>query len=92
MTFDEYQQQALTTAIGDFDDLMGKTICAMGIAGEAGEVVHGVLHDGGAGEVEGIGGFARLEEDIGILGSATEDGIVGAEGTLAMGTNELLVE
>lgn len=42
MTFDEYQKQALTTAYTDpqyVDTLMDKTIWAMGVAGEAGEVV-----------------------------------------------------
>lgn len=42
MTFDEYQQKALTTAYTDpsyVDTLMDKTIWAMGVAGEAGEVV-----------------------------------------------------
>lgn len=39
MTFDEYQKQALTTAITNPDPLMDKTIWAMGIAGEAGEVI-----------------------------------------------------
>ncbi|MGH7158024.1 MAG: nucleoside triphosphate pyrophosphohydrolase family protein [Candidatus Saccharimonadales bacterium] len=39
MTFDDYQKQALTTAIPNPDPLMDKTIWAMGVAGEAGEVV-----------------------------------------------------
>jgi len=39
MTFDEYQKQALTTADNDYEPLMEKTIWAMGVAGEAGEVV-----------------------------------------------------
>lgn len=39
MTFDEYQKLALTTAIPNPDPLMDKTIWAMGIAGEAGEVL-----------------------------------------------------
>lgn len=39
MTFDEYQKQALTTAIKNPDPLMDKTIWAMGVAGEAGEVI-----------------------------------------------------
>lgn len=39
MTFDEYQKQALTTAIFNKDPLMDKTIWAMGISGEAGEVL-----------------------------------------------------
>lgn len=42
MTFDEYQKQALTTAYTDpkyQDTLMDKTIWAMGIVGESGEVI-----------------------------------------------------
>lgn len=42
MTFDEYQKQALTTAYTDpkyVDTLMDKTIWAMGVSGEAGEVI-----------------------------------------------------
>jgi NTP pyrophosphatase (non-canonical NTP hydrolase) len=39
MTFEEYQRQALVTAVNNYDPLMAKTIWAMGIAGEAGEVV-----------------------------------------------------
>jgi NTP pyrophosphatase (non-canonical NTP hydrolase) len=39
MTFDEYQKAALTTAIKHSDPLMEKTIWAMGVAGEAGEVI-----------------------------------------------------
>jgi NTP pyrophosphatase (non-canonical NTP hydrolase) len=39
MNFNEYQKQALTTAIVHPDPLMDKTIYAMGIAGEAGEVL-----------------------------------------------------
>lgn len=39
MNFDEYQKIALTTAVINPDPLMDKTIWAMGVAGEAGEVV-----------------------------------------------------
>lgn len=42
MTLNEYQKQALTTAYTDaeyVDTLMDKTIWAMGIVGEAGEVI-----------------------------------------------------
>lgn len=39
MTFDDYQKQALTTADNTYEPLMEKTIWAMGIAGEAGEVL-----------------------------------------------------
>ena len=42
MTLDEYQKQALNTAYTDpnyVDSLMDKTIWAMGIVGEAGEII-----------------------------------------------------
>lgn len=39
MTFDDYQKQALTTARPHPDPQMDKTIWAMGISGEAGEVL-----------------------------------------------------
>ncbi len=39
MTFDEYQKLALTTAVEYDDPTLAKTIWAMGIAGEAGEVI-----------------------------------------------------
>ena len=39
MTFDEYQKRALTTAHNTYEPLMERTIWAMGVAGEAGEVV-----------------------------------------------------
>ena len=39
MTFDEYQKLALKTAVNNYEPLMEKTIWAMGVAGEAGEVV-----------------------------------------------------
>lgn len=39
MTFDEYQEQAPSTLVRHADPLMNKTILAMGVAGEAGEVI-----------------------------------------------------
>ncbi len=39
MTFDHYQKQAVTTAIVHPDPLMDQTIMAMGVVGEAGEVI-----------------------------------------------------
>ena len=39
MTFDEYQQKALTTLVRHPDPMMNKTILAMGVVGEAGEVI-----------------------------------------------------
>jgi len=51
MTFDDYQNKALTTAIKHPDPLMEKTIWAMGVAGEAGEIIEKwkkiVAYDGG---------------------------------------------
>ncbi len=38
MTFDEYQQKAIVTALPYDDPQMDKTIWALGIVGEAGEV------------------------------------------------------
>lgn len=39
MNFNDYQKSALTTAIFNQDPLMDKTIWAMGISGEAGELL-----------------------------------------------------
>lgn len=39
MTFDEYQKKALVTAIKHPDPQMNKTIYAMGVSGEAGELL-----------------------------------------------------
>ena len=39
MTFDEYQQQALSTALTNPDPTLDKNHWVLGIAGEAGEVV-----------------------------------------------------
>jgi len=39
MTFDEYQEKAQATSITNPDPLMDKTIWAMGVVGEAGEVI-----------------------------------------------------
>ena len=48
------------------------------------EAVHHVLHNCGAGAVEGIAGLARLEEHIGVLCRATKDGMVGRQGAFAV--------
>jgi NTP pyrophosphatase (non-canonical NTP hydrolase) len=39
MNFNDYQKQSLTTAVFHSDEQMDKSIWAMGIAGEAGEVI-----------------------------------------------------
>lgn len=66
MTFDEYQKRALTTAPADDDPLMAKTIYAMGISGEAGEVIEKwkkiVAYKGGVISPEDL---AELSKEIG---------------------------
>lgn len=69
MTFDEYQKQALTTAFSSYDDpLLQKTIWAMGIAGEAGEVVEKwkkiVAYDGGKVSDERLAELAKELADV----------------------------
>lgn len=66
MTFDEYQKQALKTAVTNPDPLMDKTIWAMGVAGEAGEVVEKwkkivAYHEGKFREDD----LAELEKELG---------------------------
>lgn len=68
MTFDEYQKQALTTAENDYEPLMEKTIWAMGVAGEAGEVVEKwkkiVAYKGGNISEEDLGELAKELGDV----------------------------
>lgn len=68
MTFDEYQKQALTTAVNDYEPLMEKTIWVMGIAGEAGEVVEKwkkiVAYRGGKITDEDLGEFKKELGDV----------------------------
>jgi NTP pyrophosphatase (non-canonical NTP hydrolase) len=68
MTFDEYQKQALTTAENDYEPLMEKTIWAMGVAGEAGEVVEKwkkiVAYKGGVVSEEDKGELAKELGDV----------------------------
>ena len=61
-------------------------------AGDPGELVHRVLHDGGGGQVVRIAGFARLEVDVGILRGAADDGTVGGERAGAVGEDQILVD
>ena len=56
------------------------------------ELVHHVLHDGGAGQVVGIDGLARLEVDIGVLGGAANEGMLGRERTGAVCAHQLVVD
>ena len=70
-------------------DVVEQVVAAAGLLGEA---VHHVLHDGGAGQVVRIAGFARLEEYVGILRRAAKDRTVGAECALAVCDNRLVVK
>jgi NTP pyrophosphatase (non-canonical NTP hydrolase) len=68
MTFDEYQKRALTTAENDYEPLMEKTIWAMGVAGEAGEVVEKwkkiVAYKGGEVSEEDLAELAKELGDV----------------------------
>ncbi len=60
--------------------------------GDGGEPVHGLLHDGGGGLVEGVRGLPRLEEDVGVLRRPADDGVVGGEPAQAMGQDQVVVD
>jgi NTP pyrophosphatase (non-canonical NTP hydrolase) len=68
MTFDEYQKKALETAIVHPDPLMDKTIMAMGISGEAGEVLEKwkkiVAYKDGNVEQEDLDGLKKELADV----------------------------
>lgn len=68
MTFDEYQKQALKTAHNHPDALMNQTIWAMGVAGEAGEVVEKwkkiVAYKDGIVSQEDLGELAKELGDV----------------------------
>ena len=68
MTFDEYQKKALTTAVPYDDPLLAKTIWAMGVAGEAGEVIEKwkkiVAYNEGRVSEEELGELAKDLADV----------------------------
>jgi NTP pyrophosphatase (non-canonical NTP hydrolase) len=69
MTFDEYQKQAITTAIKSSDDpLLQNSIWVMGIAGEAGEIVEkwkkAVAYRGGEFSPEEFADFKKEFADV----------------------------
>lgn len=68
MTFDEYQKQALATAHNTYEPLMERTIWAMGVAGEAGEVVEKwkkiVAYKGGKVSDEDLAELAKELGDV----------------------------
>ena len=54
----------------------------IGAAGLRGKAIHDRLHNARNRRMEGSAGFARLEEDVGILRGAANEGAVGAERVL----------
>ena len=52
-------------------------------AGDGGDALHGVNHDGGHFVVEGVAGFAVLEVDVGVLGGAALMGMFRIHGVVA---------
>ncbi len=61
-------------------------------ADDLGELVHGLLDDGREGRVERVAALAGLEEDVGVLGRAAQDGVVGREGPRPVGAHEVVVD
>ena len=60
--------------------------------GELGKLVHGVLHDRGAGAVVGVDGLARLKIHVGVLRRAAKNRPVGRHAALAMCAHQLVVD
>src|SRR5208337_5012627 len=61
-------------------------------AGTFAEAVHHLLHNGGAGAVKGIAGFAGLEENVGILRGAAKHGAIGRQRAFAVLANKIVVD
>lgn len=69
MNFDEYQKKALTTAFNSYDDpVLQRTIWAMGVSGEAGEVIEKwkkiVAYKAGKISEEDLGELAKELADV----------------------------
>ena len=61
-------------------------------AGQPRELVHRLLDGVGAGDVVRVGALAGLEVDVRVLGRAAHDGMVGRQGAVAVGTNQVIVD
>ncbi len=61
-------------------------------AGQRRELVHRLLDSTGAGDVVRVGALAGLEVDVGILGRAAHDGMVGRQGAVAVGAHQVVVD
>ena len=60
-------------------------------ADQVGELVHRLLYDVRAGQVIRIDALASLKEDIRVLGSASDDGMIGRHSALSVGTHQVVV-
>ena len=56
------------------------------------DLVHIFLYDAGNGVIELVAGFSGLEEDVGVLSGAVQDGVLRIEGTAAERVNSVPVE
>jgi hypothetical protein len=61
-------------------------------AGELGVAVHFLLHDAGNLLVEGVDGLPRLEVDVGVLGRAADERVVGGEAAFAVLVDKVQVD
>ncbi len=61
-------------------------------AGDLRNLAHRVCDHVGHGVIEGVGGFAGLEIDVGVLGRTARHGVFGVERTLAEGLQRIAVE
>jgi hypothetical protein len=65
---------------------------AIGPACQRGEAVHRVLNQPGTVEVVGVGRFPRLEEGVGVLRGAPQNGMVRVQGPIPVAADEVVVE
>ena len=60
-------------------------------AGQRRELVHRLLHDLGAGEIERVARFGHLEESVGVLRGAADNRMVGRQAALAVGPDQVRI-
>ena len=63
----------------------------IGTPHEAREFIHLFLDDGRAGFIERVHGLTRLEENVGVLGGAADEGVIRRQGAFPMRLDELFV-
>jgi hypothetical protein len=80
----------------DHDHVLGLGVSdvveeSVGASRHLGEAIHGCLDVARAGVVEAVDGFTGLEEGVRVLGGTANHRTVGAQGTVAMGADLVLV-